>query len=159
MLCKVVYPYEYMNDSEHHYPQRRDFKATLQWRASETVNINMPRESGRLWITKSRPISWPWYIESDTLLLSDVLESFRNKVLEIYELDPAYFFLAPGLARQTCLKKSVNLELQTDAYILLMVEKGIRSGIFDTLHSHWQKPSNKYMSGYDPNTVSPYLMY
>lgn len=69
-------------------------------------------------------------------MLSDVLESFRNKVLEIYELDPAYFFLAPGLARQTCLKKSVNLELQTDAHILLMVEKGIRSGIFDTLHSH-----------------------
>ena len=136
MLCKVFYPYEYMNECEHHYPQRRNFTATLQWRASQTVNINMPRESGTLWIIKSRPISWPWCIQSNTLLLSDVLESFRNKVLEIYELDPAYFFSVTGLARHTCLKKSVNLELQTDAYMLLTVEKVTRSGIFDTLHRH-----------------------
>ena len=39
------------------------------------------------------------YIESDTLLLADVFEIFRDKYIEIYELDPAHFFLsAPGLA-------------------------------------------------------------
>ena len=45
------------------------------------------------------------YVQSDTLLLADVFENFRNKCLEIYELDPIYFVSAPGLAWQVCLKQ------------------------------------------------------
>ena len=44
------------------------------------------------------------YVQSDTLLLADVLGDFRNKCIEIYGLDPAHFFSAPGLARKACLK-------------------------------------------------------
>ena len=46
------------------------------------------------------------YVQSDTALLADVFESFRDKCLEIYEFDPAHFLSAPGLARQACLKKT-----------------------------------------------------
>ena len=38
------------------------------------------------------------YLESDTLLLADVYENFRNMCLEKYELDPTYFVSASGLA-------------------------------------------------------------
>ena len=38
------------------------------------------------------------YVQSDTLLLADVFEKFRNTCIEIYELDPAHFLSAPGLA-------------------------------------------------------------
>ena len=31
------------------------------------------------------------YVQSDTLLLVDVFENFRNDCIEIYELDPAHF--------------------------------------------------------------------
>ena len=31
------------------------------------------------------------YVQSDTLLLADVFENFRNMCLEIYELDLTYF--------------------------------------------------------------------
>ena len=37
------------------------------------------------------------YVQSDTLLLADVFENFRNMCLERYELDPAKFLSAPGL--------------------------------------------------------------
>ena len=37
------------------------------------------------------------YVQSNTLLLTDIFENFRNKFIEIYELDPAYFLSAPGL--------------------------------------------------------------
>ena len=67
------------------------------------------------------------YVQSDTLLLAYVFENFRNKCIEIYELDPAYFLSAPGLAWQACLKKTeVKLGILTDVDMLLMVEKGIR---------------------------------
>ena len=36
------------------------------------------------------------YVQSNTLLLADVFEKFRNMCFEIYELDPSKFLLAPG---------------------------------------------------------------
>ena len=53
------------------------------------------------------------YVQSDTLLLPDVFENFRNKSLEVYELDPAHFLSLPGLAWQACLKKT-NIELELE---------------------------------------------
>ena len=47
---------------------------------------------------------YDFYVQNDTLLLADVFENFRNKFIEIYELDPAHFLSAPGLAWQVCLK-------------------------------------------------------
>ena len=32
------------------------------------------------------------YVQNDTLLLVDVFESFRNKCIEIYQLDPPHFY-------------------------------------------------------------------
>ena len=46
------------------------------------------------------------YVQIVPLLLTDVFENFRKKCIEIYELDPAYFLSAPGLAWQACLKKT-----------------------------------------------------
>ena len=51
------------------------------------------------------------YVQSDTLSLADIFQNFRNKCIETYELDPAHFLSAPGLAWQACLKKTgVELE-------------------------------------------------
>ena len=52
------------------------------------------------------------YVHSDTLLLVDVFEDFRNMCLKIYELDPAKYLSAPRLAWQAALKKTqVKLDL------------------------------------------------
>ena len=99
------------------------------------------------------------YVQSDTLLLADVFENFRNKCLEIYELDPIYFVSAPGLAWQACLKKTgVKLELLTDIDMLLMVEKGTRGGICQATH-RYAKANNKYMKNYDKNNEPSYIEY
>ena len=60
------------------------------------------------------------YVQSDTALLADVFENFRDKCIEIYGLDPAHFLSAPGLAWEAFLKKTnVELELLTDPDMLL----------------------------------------
>ena len=38
------------------------------------------------------------YVKKDTLLLADVFQNFRNNCIEIYDLDPSYFYLPPRLA-------------------------------------------------------------
>ena len=92
-------------------------------------------------------------------MLADVFENFRNKSIEIYELDPAHFSSPPGLAGQACLKKTrVRLELLTDYDMLLMVEKGIRGGMCQAIH-RYAKANNKYMKNYDKNIKSLYLIH
>ena len=99
------------------------------------------------------------YVQSVTLLLVDVFESFRDKCIEIYELDPAHFSSAPGLAWQACLKKiEVKLELLTDNDMLLMFEKEIRGGMCQVSH-HYAKANNEYLKNHDKNNESSYLEY
>ena len=45
-----------------------------------------------------------YVVQSDTLLLADVFENFRNKYIEVYEL--AHFLSASRLAWQAFLKKT-----------------------------------------------------
>ena len=99
------------------------------------------------------------YVQSDTLLLVDVFENFRDKCIEIYELNPANFLSAPGLEWQASLKKTkVQLELLTDIDMLLMVEKGIRDGICQAVH-RYAKANNNNMKNYDKSIESSYLAY
>ena len=69
----------------------------------------------------------------------------RSKCIKIYELDPAHFLSAPGLAWQGCLK--------TDIDILLMVAKDTRGGICQAIH-RYAKANNKYMKNYEKNMKS-----
>ena len=62
------------------------------------------------------------YVQSDTLLLADVFQNFRNMCIKVYQLDPAHFLCASRLAWQACLKKTrVELELITNVDMLLMI--------------------------------------
>ena len=91
------------------------------------------------------------YVQKDTLLLANAFEQLRNKCIEKYELVPAHFLPALGLAWQECFKKKeVKLELLTDINMLLMVEKKIRGGIFHAMHRH-VIANNQYMKNYDKN--------
>ena len=70
------------------------------------------------------------HVQSDTLSLADVFENFRNKCIEIYELNLTHFLSALALEWQACLKKTeIKLELLTNNDGLLMAENGIRGGI------------------------------
>ena len=92
-------------------------------------------------------------------MLADVFENFRNMYLDIYGLDPVYFVSAHGLAWEACLKKAeVKLELLTDYDMILMIEKGIKGGIWQATH-RYAKVNNKYVKNYDKNIDSSYIEY
>ena len=52
------------------------------------------------------------YLLTDVMILANVLESFRDVCMNNYGLDPAHFYMAPGLAWKACLKNTgIRLEL------------------------------------------------
>ena len=140
LLRKGVYPYEYIDSWE------KFNGTTLLPKEAFYSKLNLEDITDKDYIhvqkvwdvfeIKNLGEYHDLYVQSDTLLLSDVFENFRNMCLKIYELDPVYFVSAPGLAWQACLKKTgVKLELLTDYDMILMIEKGIRGGIFQATYS------------------------
>ena len=134
LLRKGVYPYEDMDNwekfDETTIPPKKALYSELNL---ECISDEDDAHTQKVWEVfgiKNRCEYHDLYAQSDTLLLADVFENFRDKCNEIYELDPIYFVSAPGLAWQACFKKSgVKLELLTDYEMLLMFENGIRGGI------------------------------
>ena len=54
--------------------------------------------------------------------------------LKKYKIDPAKFLSAPGLAWKAALKNTkVKLDLLTGINTLLMVEEGVRGGIYHSI--------------------------
>ena len=97
------------------------------------------------------------YVQSEILLLADVFDNFRNMCIKIYELDSAKFISAPGLAGQAALKKTkVKIDFSTDINMLLMVEEGIRGGIYHYIY-RYAEANNKYMKDYGKNKESTYI--
>ena len=131
LLRKGVYPYEY-TDSWQKFDEttlalKEIFHSNLNLEDISNEDYTHAQKVWHVFEIKKLGKYHDLYVKSDTLLLADVFENFRNKCLEIYELDPIYFVSAPGLAWQACLKKTgVKLELITDYDMILMIEKGIR---------------------------------
>ena len=134
LLRKGVYPYEYIDDwkrfNETELPSKEDFYSNL---CLESITDKDYEHAKNVWNTfkiKNLGEYHDLYVQSDTLLLSDVFETFRKTCIKEYELDPAYFVSTPGLSWEACLKLTkVKLELLTDLDMLLMFEIGIR-GVF-----------------------------
>ena len=45
-------------------------------------------------------------VQSDTLLLADVFENFRNTCIKVYELDPAHFLFITRISMTSMFKKN-----------------------------------------------------
>ncbi|XP_065650262.1 uncharacterized protein LOC136078418 [Hydra vulgaris] len=87
------------------------------------------------------------------------LYNFRDVCMKNYKLDPAWYFTSPGLAWDAALKLTkVKLELLSDYDLILMIKKGIRSGI-SMISSRLGASNNKYMDNYDQTKPSTYIQY
>ena len=153
LLRKGVYPYKYKDSwerfDETSLPDKEVFYSKLNIEDITDVDYIHGNKVFKECKLKNLGEYHDLYIQSNTLLLADVFENFRNICIKLYELDPAHFLSALGLAWQACLKKTeIELELLTDADMLLMVEEGIRGGICHAIHKY-AKANNKFMKNYD----------
>ena len=163
LLRKGVYPYEYMDNwerfNETSLPSKESFYNNLNMEDIDDIDYRHANNVFNKFKLNNSGDYHDLYVQSDTLLLADVLENFRDMCLKEHELDPAHFLSLPGLALQACLKKTnIELELLTDYDMLLMVEEGIRGGICHSIH-RYAKANNKYMKNYNNNEELSYIQY
>ena len=161
LLRKVVYPYEYMMIGKRLSTLPEKGESYSNWNLKDITDadyMHMKRVCTDYEMNNLGDYS-DLYLNCYTLLLADVFDNFRDMSVGIYELDPVKFISAPGLAWQAALKKTqVKLDHLTDADILLMVEKGIRGRICNSIH-WYAKTNNKCMDDYDENKESSYINY
>ena len=103
---KGIYPYEYMDSwkkfEDTSLPQKNAFYSRLNRKGiSDQDHEHAQQVCNR--ITPEHEIITlgdyhDVYLATDVLLLADVFETFRNTCLKNYKLDPAHFYIAPGLA-------------------------------------------------------------
>ena len=160
---KGFYPYEYMDKverfKENKPPPLKAFYSKLSGRGITKTDYKHVWNVWNTFNMKNLKDYHELYNITDVLLLADVFENFRDLCLKIYKLDPVYYFTAPGLAWDACLKMTnIQLELLSDVNMLLMFEKGIRGGI-SIISNRYGKANNKYMKNYNKNKDSKYLMY
>ena len=127
---KGVYTYDYVDSitklSETKLPPQEQFYSELNHSSISDEDYEHARNVWKYFDMKTMKDYHNLYLKTDVLLLADIFENFRNVCVENYKLDPAWYYTAPGLAWNTCLKKTeVNLELLNDVDILLIIEKGV----------------------------------
>ena len=96
LLRKGVYPYEYMDSWERFdetLPDKEAYYSNLNVEDIADVDHRHVKREFKNINNKNLRDYHDLYVQSDTLLLADVFENFRNKRIEIYELDLAHFYL------------------------------------------------------------------
>ena len=99
-MIKGVYPYEYMDNwerfNEMSLPSKESFYSNLNIENIDGINYRLGNNVFKRFKPKNLGEYRDLYVQSDTLLLVDVFKKFRNKCLEVYELDLAHFLSLPG---------------------------------------------------------------
>ena len=100
LLKKGVYPYEYMDSwkrfDKELLPDKDAFYNSLSIKEITNVDYRHAEKVFKIF-NKNLGDYHDLYVQSDTLLLADVFENFRN-ICYNNELDPAYILSEPGLA-------------------------------------------------------------
>jgi len=95
---------------------------------------------------------------SDTLLLSDVFQHFRQTIFDKHRLDCVHFYTLPSLAWNMALRHTeAELDLVTDPTCYLMVENSMRRGIAVISKRHAQANNLYVEEGYDELQPTSYL--
>ena len=101
LLREGVYPYEYMDSwerfNETSLPTKEDFYSELILEDLSDRDYSYAQKVFNEYCTYIGDYH-DLYVQTDTFLLADVIEKFRDKCIETFEFGTSYFYSSPGLA-------------------------------------------------------------
>ena len=133
LLRKGVYFYDYASSfeifQETSLPSKEDFFNTLNDEDISEKDYKHAEAVFKEFKCKNLLEYMELYVATDTILLADVFEHFRNLAIESYGLDPLHYISLPSFGRDAMLKKTgVEIELISDVEVLNLFKAGIRGG-------------------------------
>jgi hypothetical protein len=159
---KGVYPYSYMDSpdkfAETSLPPKEKFYNDLSKKDISDEDFAFIH---KLWDTfqlKNLGELHDLYMETDTLLLADVFENYRQVIHKNYGLDPVHFYTAPALSWSAGLKfTKIKLEIPLDVDMHIFFDLGLRGGISMVIE-HFARANNKHMLElFDPETLQSFI--
>ena len=161
---KGVYPYEWLDSIDRlndvKLPPISSFFSKLSGEGISEKDYEHVHSVWKTFGMKTMRDYHNLYNRSDVILLADVFENFRKVCKKNYDLDPCWYYTAPGLAWDACLKITrIYLKLLSDPDMLLMFERGVRGGI-SMIPTRYGQANNKYMGEkFDESKPSKYISY
>ena len=160
---KGTFPYDLMKDESAFKKTKLPDKKKFYNRLSESgVSDQEYEHAETVWNVfncKTMRHYHDLYLLSDTMMLADVFENFRDINLDKFELEPLHYYSLPGLAWDCALKfTKVRIELIKDPDMHLMIKKGLRGGM-SVICLRYAEANNPETPGYDPTKPLSYIIY
>ena len=158
---KGVYPYSYMDSfdkfKEEKLPSKESFYNDLCKQHISQEDYDFIHELWNTFKLKNLGQLHDLYMEVDTLQLADVFETFRDRSLKNYRLDPAHFSTLPSLTWQAGLKyTSVELEIPRDIDMQIFFDRGLTGGI-SMVANQYAKANNPLVDESNSNKENSYI--
>ena len=161
---KGVYPYAYMDSldkfKENQLPSKEAFFNDLTKKHISDEDFEFVHQLWETFNLKNLGELHDLYMETDTLLLADVFQNYRQVIMKNYGLDPTHFYTAPALSWSAGLKfTKAKLEIPEDIDMHIFLDRGLRGGI-SMVSNHIARANNKLMKEfYDPETQQSFIKF
>ena len=161
---KGVFPYEYMTDfsklNATSLPPKEAFYSQLNDNHISDKDYDHVKKVWKACDCKTMKDYHDLYLQTDVLLLADVMTEFRKTCKKTYGLEALHYYTSPGLVWDAMLKYTkTELDLISDPNMYQMIEReGIRGGI-SSIMKRYAKANHKYLKDYDSQKLSQYIMY
>ncbi|GFU01580.1 uncharacterized protein NPIL_134211 [Nephila pilipes] len=162
LMRKGCFPYDYVSDVEKLndicLPLKEKFYSRLN---DEDITDDDYQHAKHMWNAfniKSLGDYSDFYVKTNVLLLSNIFENFRSVCMKAYNLDPVWYYTAPGLSWDSMLKlTNVKIELLMDYDMYLFIEKGIQGGISQCC-IRCARANNKFLPNFEPSKLQNFLL-
>ena len=109
LLRKSIYYYEYIDSrkklNENTIPPKEAFYSELNLEGISDADYDHVKKVWEAFEIKILGEYHDLFVQCYILLLADLFKNFRDKCIEIYELDPAHFFICTRISMATMFKK------------------------------------------------------
>ena len=135
VLEKSFFPYEYctsltkMNQTKK-IPKKSDFYSSLSEKSITTENHIFAKNVWKMFDCKNLTDYTKLYCKIDTVLLAEIFQAFRKKMMAFSGLDPAHYISLPAYGYDSMLLvTNTQIELPTDINMVHFMEMCKRGGV------------------------------
>ena len=164
LTSKGVYPYQYLTSLEKcletSLPPINEFYSDLTGESISETDYAHGKKVFETFRCSNLGDYTDIYVLTDTLLLSDCLESFRKTTYKYFKLDPVYYTSTPSLSLDCALKFTKSeFEILDTIEKANFIDESIIGG-YSAAHECYVGSNNKFIpQDYNPNSRPNYNFY